>query len=111
MTFTVNPMINRPFLSIFFAFLLTFAQQLALTHPYEHTADWQQKSSSQKNTLPHADNCAKCIALAGVGSALGSTVLTVNILVDQFAVAIVNSLPITSAHFQPYQSRAPPYFA
>ena len=104
-------MINRPFLAIFFAFLLTFAQQLVLTHPYEHTADWQQKSSSQKNTLPHADHCAKCIALAGVGSALGSTILSVNILVDQFALAIVHSLPITSAHFQPYQSRAPPYFA
>ena len=104
-------MINRPFLAIFFAFLLTFAQQLVLTHPYEHTADRQQKSSSQKNTLPHADHCAKCIALAGVGSALGSTILSVNILVDQFALAIVYSLPITSAHFQPYQSRAPPYFA
>ncbi len=104
-------MISRSFLSLLFAFLLTFAQQLALTHPYEHTADWQQKSSSQKNTLPHADNCAKCIALAGIGSVVGSASLTVDILTAQFEHTTATTQSITSAHFQPYQSRAPPYLA
>ena len=102
-------MINRSFLSVLFAFLLTFAQQMALTHPYEHTADWQQKSSSQKSTLPHADNCAKCIALAGIGSALVSTSPTIDILTAQFEITSATTQPIISAHFQPYQSRAPPY--
>ena len=104
-------MINRSFLSVLFAFLLTFAQQLALTHPYEHTADWQQKSSSQKNTLPHADSCGKCSTLAGVGSALGSTSPIVDILTAQFELNSATTQPIFSAHFQPYQSRAPPYLA
>ena len=104
-------MINRSFLSLLFAFLLTFAQQLALTHPYEHTADWQQKSSSQKNTLPHTDNCAKCIALAGLDSALGSTSLIVDTLTAQFELTSATAQPIISAHFHPYQSRAPPYLA
>ncbi len=102
-------MINRSFLSLLFAVLLTFAQQLALTHPYEHTADWQQKSSSQKNTLPHADDCAKCIALAGVGSAIGSKSPIVDSLTAQFALTSATTPPVFSAHFQPYQSRAPPY--
>jgi hypothetical protein len=104
-------MINRSFLSLLFAFLLTFAQQQALLHPYEHAADWQQKSSSQKNTLPHADNCGKCIALSGVGSAVGSKshfTLAVN---TSFELAFFAISPTISAHFQPYQSRAPPYLA
>ena len=104
-------MINRSFLPLLFAFLLTFAQQLALTHPYEHTADWQQKSSSQKNTLPHADNCAKCIALAGIGSVVGSTSITADMLTAQLALTTASTQSIISAHFQPYQSRAPPYLA
>ena len=104
-------MINRSFLSLFLTFLLAFAQQIALTHPYEHSTDWQQKTSSQKNTLPHADNCAKCIALAGIDGVLGSTSPTVDILTDHFAHTITISQPIISAHFQPYQSRAPPYLA
>jgi Protein of unknown function (DUF2946) len=104
-------MINRSLLSLLFAFLLTFAQQLALTHPYEHTADWQQKSSSQKNTLPHSDNCGKCIALAGVVSAVGSKAPTIPVLNASFELTAFATLPIISAHFQPYQSRAPPYLA
>ena len=104
-------MINRSFLSLFLTFLLVFAQQIALTHPYKHSIDWQQKSFSQKNTLPHADNCAKCIALAGVDSVLGSTSLTVDILTAQFELTTATTQPIISAHFQPYQSRAPPYLA
>ena len=104
-------MINRSFLSLLFAFLLTFAQQLALTHPYEHTADWQQKSSSHKNTLPHTDNCEKCAALAGVASAVGSKSQSIPVIAAQFELSSATTQPTVSAHFQPYQSRAPPYLA
>jgi hypothetical protein len=104
-------MINRSFLSLLVAFLLTFAQQLALTHPYEHAADWQQKSSSQKNTLPHTDNCDKCIALAGIASAVGAKSQSFHALSTTFEFLPSATQPTISAHFQPYQSRAPPYLA
>ena len=104
-------MINRSFLSVLFAFLLTFAQQLALTHPYEHTADWQQKPSSHKNTLPHSDNCDKCAALAGIANAVASNTHTLAVLPAIFALSSCTQQPTVSAHFQPYQSRAPPYLA
>ena len=104
-------MINRSFLSVLFAFLLTFAQQLALTHPYEHTADWQQKTSSHKNTLPHSDNCDKCAALAGVANAVASNSHILAVLPTTFELSSCTQPPTVSAHFQPYQSRAPPYFA
>ncbi len=104
-------MINRSFLSLLFAFLLTFAQQLALTHPYEHTADWQQKTASHKNTLPHSDSCGKCTALAGVANAVASNSHTLAVLPTTFALSFCTQQPTVSAHFQPYQSRAPPYFA
>jgi hypothetical protein len=104
-------MINRSFLSLLFAFLLTFAQQQALLHPYEHTADLQQKSSNQKNTLPHSDSCSKCIALAGIASAVGSKSQLFHALSTTFEFLPSTTQPIISAHFQPYQSRAPPYLA
>ena len=104
-------MINRSFLSILIAFLLTFAQQLALTHPYEHTADWQQKTSSHKNTLPHSDSCGKCAALAGVANTVASNSHALAVLPTTFALSSCSQQPTVSAHFQPYQSRAPPYLA
>ena len=104
-------MINRSLLSILIAFLLTFSQQLALTHPYEHTADWQQKPSSHKNTPPHSDNCDKCAALAGVANAVASNTHTLAVLPTTFALSSFTQQPTVSAHFQPYQSRAPPYLA
>lgn len=104
-------MFNRSFLSVLFVFLLTFAQQLALTHPYEHTADWQQKTSSHKNTLPHSDNCDKCAALAGVANAVASHSHALVVLPTTFVLSPCLQQPTVSAHFQPYQSCAPPYLA
>jgi hypothetical protein len=104
-------MVNRSFLSLLFAFLLTFAQQQALLHPYEHATDLQQKSSSHKNTLPHSENCGKCIALAGVASAVASKSQGIQVLAAQFELVSSANQPTISAYFQPYQSRAPPYLA
>ena len=104
-------MINRSFLTLLFAFLLAFSQQMVLTHPYEHAQDWQQKSASHKNTLPHAETCSKCIALAGIGSAVGSKSLVLHFLATQFEPSSSVKQPVVSAHFQAYHSRAPPYLA
>ena len=104
-------MINRSLLSILIAFLLTFSQQLALTHPYEHTADWQQKPSSHKNMLPHPDSCGKCAALAGLANAVASNSHALAVFPKTFALLSCSQQPTVSAHFKPYQSRAPPYLA
>lgn len=104
-------MTNRLFKSLFFVLLLVFAQQQALLHPYEHSADWQQKSSNHKNSLPHSDTCGKCIALAGIASAVGSKTQSVAVLPAKFEFASSAKLLTFSTHFQPYLSRAPPYLA
>jgi hypothetical protein len=115
-------MINRSFLSLLFAFLLLFAQQQSLVHPLEHLAlenlaGSQQKTSdqtqspSEKQTLPHTDNCSKCDALAGIGSAVSSKSQIVHALSARFEFLSSAKQPIISAHFQPYHSRAPPYLA
>ena len=117
-------MINRSFLPWLFAFLLAFSQQMVLTHPYEHTfkhtykhtQNWQQKNLSHKNilpknTLPSAETCGKCIALAGVGSVVASKSLVLHFLATQFKITAAVQQPVVSAHFQAYHSRAPPYLA
>lgn len=104
-------MINRSFLSLLFVFLLLFAQQQALVHPLEHFADAQQQSSNHKNILPHSDNCAKCAALAGVASALGSKSQSVIASNSTFELISFETQSLFSQPFQPYQSRAPPYLA
>jgi hypothetical protein len=104
-------MVRRSFLSLLFAFLLLFAQQVAMLHPYEHTADWQQKSSSGKQAPLHSEACGKCVALADMGSAVGSKALAIHVLPDQFELSSIPRQSIVSVHFSSYHSRAPPYFA
>ena len=104
-------MTNRLFLSVLLVFLLLFAQQQALVHPLQHITDAQQQSSNHKNTLPNGDNCAKCAALAAVASALTSKSQSHIVLNATFELNSSATRPIVSAHFQPYQSRAPPYLA
>jgi hypothetical protein len=104
-------MIRRSFLSLLFAVLLVFAQQEAMLHPYEHAADWQQKSSSNKQTPPHSETCGKCLALADINSAVGSKSQALQVVPGQFELSSTLLQSIVSAHFLPYHSRAPPYLA
>jgi len=102
-------MIRRSFLSLLFAVLLVFAQQEAMLHPYEHTADWQKKSSGDKQAPSHSEVCGKCVALADINSAVGSKSLVLHVLPGQFELSPTSRQSIVSAHFLPYHSRAPPY--
>lgn len=104
-------MIRRSFLPLLFAVLLVFAQQAAMLHPYEHTADWQQKSSDDKKAPSHSEVCGKCVALADVESAVGSKSQNLHIQPGQFELSTISQQPIVSGHFLPYHSRAPPYLA
>jgi hypothetical protein len=88
-----------------------FAQQAAMLHPYVHTADLQQKSQSDKHAPKHSDVCGKCVALADIGSAVGSQSYTLNIESGLFELISTNHQPITSERFPYYHSRAPPILA
>lgn len=101
-------MVRRSFLSLIFAVLLVFAQQVAVSHPYEHTADWQQKSSDQKQAPAHAEFCGKCVALADISSAVGTKSQSLQIIPGQIVQTTTLRQSIVSAHFLPYHSRAPP---
>ncbi|HEY1057237.1 MAG TPA: hypothetical protein VGE55_00745 [Limnobacter sp.] len=67
-------MLNRVWLSMCLALVLGLAQQLAVTHVYQHNADFNAGSAaghlSQKDELHSAAKvCAKCLALADFQSA------------------------------------------
>ena len=104
-------MTRRSFLLLLFTFLLVFAQQEAMLHPYEHTADWQQKSSSGKQTPLNSGVCAKCVALIDIGSAVGSASQALLVLIGQFELLSTSRPSLVSAHFLSYHSRALPYLA
>jgi hypothetical protein len=104
-------MIRRSFLSLLFAILLVFAQQAAMLHPYVHVADWQQKSSQDKQTPKHLEICGKCVALADIENTVSSQSYTLNITFEQFELLTTSRLSIASEYFLPYHSRAPPTLA
>ncbi|MDD5404784.1 MAG: hypothetical protein PHZ14_09660 [Sulfuricella sp.] len=102
---------SRPLLFLLLAFALLFAQQGAVVHALSHLAGPQPSHSQQDKHLPHSPACEKCVAYAGIGSAVAATGL---------------SLPtpaLAGAHFQRepggrlaqavchYHSRAPPSLA
>ena len=112
-------MIQRRLLSFIFIFILlfAFAQQQALLHPYVHLADEQENSTQQNNstnnkqTPAHSDVCGKCVALAGIGSAVGSHAPAIHVLPATFELAIEVAQPFSSSTYLPYRSRAPPNLA
>lgn len=104
-------MVRRSFLSLMFVFLLVFAQQEAMLHPYEHTADWQQKSSSDKQTPPHSESCGKCVALADICSAVGSKSLVIRVFPGRSVLSANALQSVDSATPLFYRSRAPPVLA
>ena len=104
-------MFRRNFLSLFFAVLLAFAQQEAMLHPYEHTADWQQKSSTEDKPTNHTEVCGKCVALANLGATVISHAHILNIASVQFELSTSLHQSIISQRVLPYHSRAPPTLA
>lgn len=104
-------MIRSSFLSLLFAVLLVFAQQEAMLHSYVHTADWQQKFSEDKQAPKHSEACGKCVALADIGSTVGSQSNTLIVESGQFELSTKLHQSIISERFLPYHSRAPPNLA
>lgn len=104
-------MIRHTFLSLLFAILFVFAQQEAMLHPYVHTADWQQKSSEDKQAPKHSEVCGKCVALSNIGHTVGSQSHSFHIASGQFELSTSTHVSIVSESFLPYHSRAPPYLA
>jgi Protein of unknown function (DUF2946) len=104
-------MINRSFLTLFFAVLLMFGQQQAMVHAYVHTADLQQKSSNEDKPTNHSEVCGKCVALANLGAAVGSQAHILNISSGQFQLSSSLHQSIISQRVLAYHSRAPPHLA
>jgi hypothetical protein len=104
-------MIRRSFLTLFFAVLLIFGQQQAMVHAYVHTADLQQKSSENKPLPNHSDVCGKCVALANLGTAVGSHTYIPDIASGQFQLSTSLHQAIISQRVLAYHSRAPPHLA
>jgi Protein of unknown function (DUF2946) len=104
-------MIRHTFLSLLFAVLFVFAQQQAMLHSYVHTADWQQKSSGDKQAPKHSEVCGKCVALSNIGHTVTSQSHAFNVASGQFELSTSSHLSIASESFVPYHSRAPPYLA
>jgi len=100
---------NHTLYSLIVAFALLFAQQGALWHGVSHTA--APTSSQQDQSLPHSEQCAKCLSFAFTGAAASASPLNFAApqpasLFVQFDVVV--SLPASPL---PYQSRAPPLLA
>jgi|WetSurMetagenome_2_1015567.scaffolds.fasta_scaffold110207_2 hypothetical protein len=110
-------MIQRRFLSFVFILLFAFAQQQALVHPYVHLANQQESSSPQNNSTSnkqspsHSEICEKCIALAGIGSAVSSHAPVIHLLSATFELTIQIVQSYSSSTYLPYHSRAPPTLA
>ena len=99
---------RQSFLFSLFAFLLFLAQQQALLHPYEHTADWLQKSGGGKKAVPYSDACEKCASLADLQSGIVPVALALQL---PFGTFERSSKPIQFTFPQPiffYHARAPP---
>ena len=78
----------------------------------ENTLDYvvAQDSYDNKQTPGHAANCAKCIALSGISSAISAHSFVFHVLPDPTQHHITAAQSFATAVNAPYQSRAPPAF-
>ena len=110
-------MIQRRLLSFVFILLFAFAQQQALVHPYVHLVSEEESSSQQNNSTSnkqspvHSEICEKCIALAGITSAVGSQAHILLVSPATFERTTEFTQPLFSTTYFPYHSRAPPTLA
>ena len=104
-------MIRQSFLFSFFAFLLLFAQQQAMLHPYEHSAVWLQKSTGSKQALPHSQSCEKCVSLADLGSVIlpRAVVHISHAKSERSSKSVQPAFSVFTRSF--YLARAPPFSA
>ncbi|MFN3398354.1 MAG: hypothetical protein ACK4ZS_07450 [Sulfurimicrobium sp.] len=99
---------SRLLLFLLLAFALLLAQQGAAMHALSHLAEPLPSHSQQDKHLPHSPACEKCVAYAGVGSAVAASGLALPPAAmgeTLFAVEPGGRLPQSVRH---YHSRAPP---
>ena len=115
-------MIKRFSAVIGLIFLLLFAQQAALLHPFEHfnaspnqNASQNQQSSqkqpsnkSNKESPGSASFCEKCAAYAALGNALSTSHAAIVFLDSPTVVFHQHEHAFTTLHTRYYAARAPP---
>ena len=97
-------------------FLLLFAQQAALLHPYEHFNASQNQQSSQKQPSNKSNKespvsasfCEKCAAYAALGNALSTSHAAIVFLDSPTVVFHQHEHAFTTLHTRYYAARAPP---
>lgn len=100
---------SRLLLFLLLAFALLFAQQGAAMHALSHLTEPLPSHSQQDKQLPHSPACEKCVAYAGVGSAVAASGLSLSapaVAAEHLQCESSGRLP------QPvrrYHSRAPPF--
>ena len=102
-------MMNRTLYSLIVAFALLFVQQGALWHGVSHTT--APTNSQQDQSLPHSEQCEKCVAFAHTGAAVPAQPLHFVLPVRSIARIQFDVPAALPALNLPYQSRAPPVLA
>lgn len=100
-------MLRRLFLTFTLALLFGLGQQGAVTHAFSHLADAQQHDRQQDQSH-HSSTCDKCVVYAELGSAIGSTPLTLPVATPSFKPHPATAFTSRPVLYQPYSARAPP---
>ncbi len=90
------------------AFVLLFAQQVAVLHALSHT--FTSPATQQEQDLPSAKTCSQCLALAEIQGAVPATPTPFVVARAGFVAAVFvpfSFLPQTALGFS---ARAPPVF-
>jgi hypothetical protein len=90
-------------------FALLFAQMGSLAHGISHIMSEQSQGSDQ--SLPHDKYCNQCAAYGQIGSAIGSSSISVASSENFETLHFNEPASYTSTTFVPFAARAPPYSA
>lgn len=90
-------------------FALLFAQLGGLVHGISHTLTEQSQRSDQ--SLPHDKHCDLCTAYAQIGSAIGSSSISIASSENFETLHFNNPGSYASNTFVAFAARAPPYSA
>lgn len=99
---------SRLFLFLLLALALLFAQQGAAVHALSHLSEPLPSQSRQDKQLPHSPACDKCVAYAGVGSAVAASQLAFSTFAPPPPGFSARPAARFQRPYQPYQTRAPP---
>lgn len=101
---------SRHLLFLLLAFALLFAQQGAAIHALSHLSEPLSSTSPQDKHLPHSSPCDKCVAYAGIGSAVAASELLIPSVTAHLLPVAAIQPTLLSQPARPYQARAPPAF-